>query len=190
MIGDMLAKARKDKGITKTDLANQTEINIGHLTHIEKGERNPSHKALKSICKALNIPYQPLMFTYDKEIDEEQASYNATECISYSKVIAVEKIGGFIDCPPKIPSAAIAIKVQDNSMEPGFPKGTYAFVELNCPLNSKDYGLFELNGTIMIRKFFCKKGKIVLKADNKEIAEIKVSPDDKFCIIGKVFKNK
>lgn len=190
MIGNMLAKARKDKGMTKTDLANVTDINIGHLTHIEKGERNPSHKALKSICKALNIPYQPLMFTYDKEIDEEQALYNVTDCVSYNKVLAIDKIGGFVDCPPKIPSAAIAIKVPDNSMEPTFAKNSYVFVELNTPLSSKDYGIFELNNSIIIRKFFSKKGKISLKADNKEIEEIKVSPDDKFCIIGKVYKNK
>ena len=62
MIGDMIAKARKEKGMSKTELARLTDINIGHLTHIEKGERNPSHKALKNICKALNIPYQQLMF--------------------------------------------------------------------------------------------------------------------------------
>ena len=120
MIGDMLAKARKDKGMTKTDLAKVTDINIGHLTHIEKGERNPSHKALKVICKALNIPYQPLMFTYDKEITEEQSTYNPINHISYNKVLAVDKIDSFIDCPAKIPSAAIAIKVPDNSMEPTF----------------------------------------------------------------------
>lgn len=47
MIGDMIAKVRKEKGMTKTELAKITGINIGHLTHIEKGERNPSHKALK-----------------------------------------------------------------------------------------------------------------------------------------------
>ena len=55
MIGDMIAKIRKEKGITKTELARRTGINIGHLTHIEKGERNPSQNALKNICKALNI---------------------------------------------------------------------------------------------------------------------------------------
>ena len=190
MIGDMLAKARKDKGVTKTDLAKDTDINIGHLTHIEKGERNPSHKALKSICKALNIPYQPLMFTYDKEIDEEQSAYNVTDCISYNKVLAIDKIGGFVDCPPKIPSACVAIKVPDNTMEPTFEKGSYVFVELNTPLSSKDYGIFELNGSIIIRKFFSKKGKITLKADNKSIEETKVLPEDEFLIIGKVFKNK
>ena len=190
MIGDMLAKARKDKGITKTDLANSTDINIGHLTHIEKGERNPSHKALKTICKALNIPYQPLMFTYDKEITEEQSAYNVADYISYNKVLAVDKIGGFIECPAKLPSSAFAVKVPDNSMEPTFEKNSYVFVEPNSPLNSKDYGIFELNGSIIIRKFFSKKGKISLKADNKEIAEYKLSSDDRFCIIGKIFKNK
>ena len=66
MIGNMLSKIRKEKRITKTKLAELTDINIGHLTHIEKGERNPSHKALKSICKALEVPYQELLYTYDK----------------------------------------------------------------------------------------------------------------------------
>ena len=178
MIGDMLAKARKDKGMTKTDLAKVTDINIGHLTHIEKGERNPSHKALKVICKALNIPYQPLMFTYDKEVTEEQATYNPINYISYNKVLAVDKIDSFIDCPPKVPSACIAVK------------GSYVFVELNSPLSSKEYGIFELNGTIMIRKFMPKKGSIILKADNKSVEEIKVSEEDNFCIIGKIYKNK
>ena len=68
----MISKIRKEKGITKTRLAELTDINIGHLTHIEKGERNPSHKALRSICSALNIPYEQLLYTYDKELTEEQ----------------------------------------------------------------------------------------------------------------------
>ena len=38
MIGDMIAKARKEKKVTKTELSRLTDINIGHLTHIEKGE--------------------------------------------------------------------------------------------------------------------------------------------------------
>lgn len=190
MIGNMLAKARKDKGITKTELSKMTDINIGHLTHIEKGERNPSHKALKTICNALKIPYQPLMFTYDKEITEEQQSYGITDCISYDKILLIENISGFIECPQKLSNASFAIKVPDNSMEPTFGKGSNVFVELNTPLNSKDYGLFELNGSIIIRKFFSRKGKIFLKPDNKELEEVRVSSDDNFYIIGKVLKNK
>ena len=72
MIGEMIAKIRKEKGMTKTELSKLTNINIGHLTHIEKGERNPSQKALKNICQALKVPYQQLMCTYGKNINEYQ----------------------------------------------------------------------------------------------------------------------
>ena len=38
MIGDMIAKIRKEKNMSKTELAEKTNINIGHLTHIEKAK--------------------------------------------------------------------------------------------------------------------------------------------------------
>lgn len=186
MIGDMIAKARKEKRMTKTELARLTDINIGHLTHIEKGERNPSHKALKNICKALDIPYQQLMYTYDKTINEDQESYNVVNHISYNKLLAVDSVGGFIDCPSNVPSSAIALKINDDTMAPTFEKGSYVFVEFNTPLNSKDYGVFSLNGEIIIRKFFTRTGKITLRATNKSVPEITVKKDDEFYIIGKV----
>lgn len=190
MIGGMLAKARKAKGMTKTELARLTDINIGHLTHIEKGERNPSHKALKNICKALDIPYQQLMYTYDKTINEEQESYNVVKHISYDKILAVDNINSFIDCPSDMPSAAIALKMPDDSMNKSFEKGSYIFIEFNSPLNSKDYGLFNYNDEILIRRFYDKRGKITLKAENPECKDIQVSNNDTFYIIGKVLMKK
>ena len=185
MIGDMIAKVRKEKGITKTELAKLTDINIGHLTHIEKGERNPSHKALKNICKALDIPYQQLMYTYDKTISEEQEQYNLIDHISYNKVIAIDKIGGFINCPSSVPSSCVAIKISDEAMEPTLEKNTYAFLEFNSLLNNKDIGLFSVNKKIIIRRFYNKKGKITLKADNSEFDDISLTSEDSFYIIGK-----
>ena len=190
MIGDMIAKARKEKGMTKTELARLTDINIGHLTHIEKGERNPSHKALKNICKALDIPYQQLMYTYDKTINEEQESYGVVQHISYNKIIAVDNIAGFINCPSNVPSSAIALKINDNAMEETFPKNTYVYVEFNTPLNNKEYGLFSYNDQILVRKFHTRKGKITLKADNPEYEDISVTDNDIFYIIGKILKTK
>lgn len=190
MIGGMLAKARKAKGMTKTELARLTDINIGHLTHIEKGERNPSHKALKNICKALDIPYQQLMYTYDKTINEEQESYNVVKHISYDKILAVNSIDSFIDCPSDMPSAAIALKMPDDSMNKSFEKGSYIFIEFNSPLNSKDYGLFNYNDQILVRRFYDKRGKITLKAENSDCKDIQVSNTDTFYIIGKVLTKK
>ena len=154
MIGDMISRIRKDKKITKTQLSELTDINIGHLTHIEKGERNPSHKALKNICRALDIPYQQLMYTYDKQVSEEQENYGFINHISYNKVLAVSNLQNFIDCPSSMPSASLAIKVNDNSMEPKLKKGNYAFIEFNSLLENKEVGVFNINENILIRRFF------------------------------------
>ena len=70
----MIAKVRKEKGMSKTQLAKLTDINIGHLTHIEKGERNPSHKALKNIseiAKKNNIEINIIDYIYKIVFDNE-----------------------------------------------------------------------------------------------------------------------
>jgi len=186
MIGNMIAKIRKERGMSKTELAEKTSINIGHLTHIEKGERNPSHKALRSICKALDVPYQQLMYTYDKTLNEEQEAYHVTEHISYNRVLAVDSIANFIPCPASLPSASVAVKVTDDSMSPKFAKDSYAFIEYNTALDTKDYGLFFYHDQILLRKFIIRKDCLILRAEKKEIEDIMISEDDPFYIIGKV----
>ena len=187
MIGDMIAKIREEKGMTKTELARLTNINIGHITHIEKGERNPSHKTLKSICAALDIPYQQLMCTYDKTVKEEHEKYGIVNYIPYSKVLAVDSINGLIDCPAEAATSSIALKINDNSMEPVLEKDSYVFVEFNTPLDNKDLGVFCLNDEIIVRRFTTKRGKIILKAENRKIDDIQVTEEDDFYIIGKIF---
>lgn len=186
MIGDMIAIIRKEKGMTKTELAERTGINIGHLTHIEKGERNPSHKALRNICMALDVPYQQLMYTYDKELNEDQEKYGLAEHISYNKILAVDSLNSFVDCPATTPSASVAVKMPDDSMADFIKKGDYVYIEFNSPLNNKDIGLFSINNKIIIRRFFLKRGKYTLKADNKSFEDIVITDSDEFYIIGKV----
>ncbi len=189
MLGSMLSKIRKDKNITKVELAKKTKINIGHLTHIEKGERNPSHKALRNICKALKVPYQTLAYMYDKEISPDDKRYKLTNHISYNKVVAVDVISDFIECPPTIPNASIAFKINDNSMEPKLIEGSYAFLELNVPLENRNFGLFKFNGQILLRRFIIRQDALVLRPENKDYPEIFLSENDDFTIIGKVTPN-
>ena len=186
MIGDIIAKIRKEKGITKTELARRTGINIGHLTHIEKGERNPSQNALKNICKALGTPYQPLMYTYGKTLSEEQETYGFIDYIAYNKVIAVDSMAALIPCPAEVPSSAIALKVTDDTMEPTLKCGDYAFIEFNSLLDNKDVGLFCLNGEFLMRKFHSRNGQITLKCTNKAYKDIRITNKDDLAILGKV----
>lgn len=189
MIGNMIAKIRKEKGMTKTELARITNINIGHLTHIEKGERNPSHKALKNICKALEVPYQQLMYTYDKTLTEDQSAYGFVDHIGYDKVLAVDSVNSFIDCPASLPNASIAVKMNDISMEPKFKKDEYLFIEFNSPLSNNEIGLFSFNNEILIRKYSLKNGNIILTPLNTSFDKLSVSGTDDFYIIGKVLEN-
>lgn len=189
MLGSMLSKIRKDKNITKVSLAKKTKINIGHLTHIEKGERNPSHKTLKTICKALCVPYQPLMNMYDKVITEDEIRYNLLEHVSYNKVVAVDSIDNFIECPYTVPNASMAFKILDDSMEPKLKEGSYAFLELNAPLINRDFGLFKYNNKFFVRRFIIRQDKLILRPENKNYPEISLSEKDDFTIIGKVIPN-
>ena len=186
MIGDMIAKARKEKGMSKTELARLTDINIGHLTHIEKGERNPSHKVLKNMCKTMGIPYRSLMYTYDKELTEEQLAYKVVSHIPYDKIPTFTLADGLIECPTSVAGASIAIKISDTSMEPRFKKDSYVFVEFNTPLDNKDVGLFSYNGKLLIRKFIIRKDGLVLRAEDKEIPDICLDPKEEFYIVGKI----
>ena len=186
MIGNMISRVRNEKNIPKSELSRRTNINIGHIAHIEKEERNPSHRALKAICRALEIPYQPLMYTYDKVFTEEQISNNMPEHISYDKVLAVSSLDSFIKCPFDLPSASLALKVSDKSMAPRLEEGSYVFIEFNSPLENKDIGVFEYNGKIIIRRYVIRKDSLVLRADNKDFDDIILSENDTYNIIGKV----
>lgn len=186
MIGDMISRIRNEKNISKAELARRTNINIGHITHIEKEERNPSHRTLKTICRGLEIPYQPLMYTYDKTFTNEQKQNKMQDHISYNKVLAVSSADAFINCPLDFPNASLAIKINDNSMEPRLEENTYAFVEFNTPLENKDIGLFELNGKILIRRYVIRKDDLVLRADKKGVEDIILTEKDNYNIIGKI----
>lgn len=187
MIGNMIQRIRKEKGITKTKLSSLTDINIGHLTHIEKGERNPSHKTLKSICSSLNIPYQELLYTYDKKLTDEQLEYDYQNYISYNKVPLVEKLEDFVDCPADFANASFAYKIPSNDMEPLLKKDSIYFIEQNAALEHKDIGLFFFNGSYYVRRLMYRKGKFILKADNKEVDDITVTNSDQFYIVGRIY---
>lgn len=186
MLGSMLSKIRKDKNMTKVELAKKTGLNIGHLTHIEKDERNPSHKTLKSITNALEIPYKPISSLYDIQMTDDHKRCNMLKHLSCSKVLAVDSYSNFVDCPKDVPNACLALKVLDDSMEPKLKKDSYCFIELNVPLNNKDIGLFKYNNNLIIRRFIIRKDKLVLRSDNKIYSDIDLSEDDDFTIIGRI----
>lgn len=186
MLGELIKKIRKDKRISKALLAREAHIDTAHISRIENGDRTPSHKSLKKICDCFEIPYQPLMFAYDKKFTQEQLNYNITNKICYDKILAVNKIDTLIQCPENMRTASLAIRIPDDSMEPILTTGAYAFVELNTPLNSKDIGLFNFKNQYLFRRLIIRKNFLILRALKNDIPDIKIDFDEPLLILGKI----
>ena len=72
-------------------------------------------------------------------------------------------------------------------MSPLFSKNSYIFIEPCGSLENKDIGLFKYNDEFLIRRLIYKNGKFILKANNKNYKNIKISAFDDFIIIGKAY---
>ena len=186
MLGELLCKIRKDKHFTKAELSRDVGINIGHVAHIEKEDRMPSHNVLKRLCESLDVPYQQLMFTYDKDISDAHRDYNILNHIAYNSILAIDNVDDLLLCPSSFGTASFALKVQDDSMEPTLRAGSYAFIECNSPLNNQDIGLFYCNNSFYIRRFCYTHKRVLLQPDNTEFSNISLSDKDDFYIIGKI----
>lgn len=187
MLGSLISFIREKKDLSKTVVAEKTGINVGHLTHIEKGERKPSPKALRDICSALDIPYQPLTYTLDKELTEDQVRFNLIASVPYDTVPLVSNIEDMILCPASIPDASIAFIMKDDSMKSSVPKGSTVFVEFNAIPLHREIGLFKYGSSILVRRIVYRKNKIVLKSDNLLTKDIAITDGSEFTIIGKVY---
>lgn len=187
MLGNLIAYVREKRGLSKTTLSDLTGINVGHLTHIEKGERNPSQGTLRDICKALNVPYQQLAYTYDKTLDEDQLRFGLIASVPFNKVPLVKNIDDMIECPSSIPNASIAFVMQEDNMKSSLPKGSVGFVEFNAIPKHRELGLFKLDGKFLVRKIVYRKNKVLLKADSLLTRDILVENVDDLIIVGKVY---
>jgi transcriptional regulator with XRE-family HTH domain len=186
MLGNILEKIRINKNISKNNLAKVARINVGHLTHIEKEQRNPSGKTLKLLCQGLGVPMEPLLHFMDKDLTQEQKDYNAIDHLKYDSVPIVSGITGFGTCPNEAINTSFIMKCNDDSMEPKISVSDFMYVELYVPLSNKDIGLFSYNNKIIVRKFIIRKNDIVLRAENPGTDDIIVNKDSDFYILGKI----
>ena len=188
MIGKMIKSIRIQRRMSLADISKITKIDIGHLSHIEKGQRNPSYKTLKLICDALEIPVAQFLNYTGKELNEDQEEYNYIQFIPFNLVPVVD-IKEYVEGPCDTDKNVMAVIVSDDSMEDKYKKNSKVFVELYTPLNHKDIGLFLFNNKILIREFVIKNNNIQLKAYNKEYDDILIDMGkDNFKIIGKIMK--
>lgn len=60
-IGEKIRNARKDAGMTQTELAQKTSLSRSYIGDIEKDRYNPSIATLQAIAKATDVPVESLL---------------------------------------------------------------------------------------------------------------------------------
>lgn len=74
--GPVLKRARRAAGLTQEKLAEEVDISVNHLKHIEGGLRNPSWSLLVEFVQRLNISLDSMF------LDERQPTAHQLEVIS------------------------------------------------------------------------------------------------------------
>lgn len=86
--------------------------------------------------------------------------------------------------------ADFVIPIHGDSMEPDYHEGDLIFVELTLNLADGDIGIISLDGEVYIKQLLIKEGnKAYLHSLNSKYADIPITPQSDFRVIGEVVKS-
>jgi transcriptional regulator with XRE-family HTH domain len=78
-LGQQIIQARKNKGISQEQLAEDSKINLRTIQRIEKGETTPHGETLKRVSEALELPLEDLVsYGYVEDYDYIKAMHFTT----------------------------------------------------------------------------------------------------------------
>lgn len=89
-IGKALKLCRTQKGMTKTKLAEKSNISVSYLTLLEQCKREPNISTINEICKALQIPPSILIFLASDSSEQQGISLELAEKLSHLALSLME----------------------------------------------------------------------------------------------------
>lgn len=186
MLGKIIYQERTKQKIKSKDLCAAVGIDAGHLSHIERGVRNPSKSVLAKICNELNLSY-PFMLSISQDfVEDNKGTYDVTNYVPYNKTLYTENFK-LIDCPQNIGNISLITKMKDTSMQPLIKNGALLFVQYVSSLGENDICLVLYNDEVLVREFSTSKNNIKLIPKNPSFETITISKNDEnFTIVGKV----
>lgn len=211
-LGSFLRKAREDLGLSSNDVQKLTKINISDLNAIEnakKGRINSLHLIELSNIYKINVLklYEMIGYIDKKSISEYEKSNVTIKEIRddirekkekmktiplYSSVSAgtgaiPEGLPvDFISIPVSNSDNLRAAYVKGDSMTPTLPdKAIVIFDPFMENFKDNDIGIFYYNGEMFIKRFYTKRGIVVLSSDNPHYTPIVIDERDEFKICGK-----
>lgn len=76
IVGNVIARFRKNKGISQEVLSGLADIGRTHLSAIERGERKPTLETLYRISTALDIKMSDIVNEIENEISKQDTQAN------------------------------------------------------------------------------------------------------------------
>ncbi len=72
LVGQVLARFRRKKGITQEVLSGLADIGRTHLSAIERGERKPTLETLYRLSCALDVPMSAIVSVIEQELAKKE----------------------------------------------------------------------------------------------------------------------
>lgn len=181
--GIKLRKLREAKGWDQGELARESDISQGLISHYETGKRRPGYENIVKISKALGVDLEAFEETIKKirpKDAEDAPRYKPNDIPEVGLVQAGR--GGFFDpeghpmgdWPRKFhrpedvsdPNAYV-VRVQGDSMEPFLKNGHRLMCVTNQEAVPGDMVVVQLkNDEFMVKELTLKDGMIILKSLN------------------------
>lgn len=193
-IGQKIENLRKEKNLTREDLAKEIGISAHSIFNYETEKRLIPIDILNQIAIFFSIPIESFFSKYSNNIGTSKKE-DTKRIPIISKASAGLELKGIDDVIEWIEisrsishNANFATFIDEDSMEPKIYDDDLVLVFETSMLDSGEIGIFYLNGDIYCKKFqynqFTKE--TLLKSLNPIYKSIKVQEEDEFRVIGKV----
>ena len=73
-LGDVLRRARMQRGLTLRELSAQARVSLGYISEIERGQKEASSELLASLCQALDLPLSAVLREVSEVVAHEEVS--------------------------------------------------------------------------------------------------------------------
>lgn len=209
-VGDIIRRARIERGLTQTELARLVGVTKGAISQWETGRGMPDKIHIPAVARTLNLPLSILLGGDSRgnvaHISDERprrwvplvswtsAGKGAVGVEPYPVGVGVE----YLEVSGEYSTAAFALEVRGNSMSPMFAEGDTIIVDPTIQPQRYDFVIAELgdDGDITFKQYVPRgstmNGKPVfdLVPLNPEEPTITVNAANPGRIIGKVVEHR
>lgn len=190
-IGDRVRKARKDLGLSQSELAKRLKIAQATIANLEN-DRNKNSKHLNQIAQILNTSYEFLRYG-DQNVKKTNDFLRGIPLISFVQAgnwneavdnYAVGDAEEWLPNHPSLGSGGFALRVQGTSMTspyPGgrsYPEGTIIYVDPNSdgPYEGKRI-VAKVDGEVTFKELINESGRLMLRPINPQFPMMEFPED-------------